>query len=106
MNSITRQTGQDNIAKRKKMVLVSLFTFVFLVGVLSTATFSVSAASLTLHVKPVKGEVNRVVTVSGGGFLATSTITIKFGTVTVATLTSNSSGGFSTTFKVPQATAG
>jgi len=79
---------------------------IFLIGVVSAASVQVSAASLTLHVKPVKGIVGRSVTVSGGGFLISSTITIKFDANVVATTPSNTTGGFSTAIKVPQATAG
>jgi len=107
MNQVTSgKIAEKSIAERKKLVIVSIFTLVFLIGIMATASVQVNAASLTLHVKPVKGIVNRSITVSGGGFLASSTITIKFGTIVVATTTANSSGGFATTFKVPQATAG
>ena len=98
--------AQKRIGERKNVIIVSLFTLVFLIGVLSTATVQVNAASLTLHVKPVKGIVNRSVMVSGGGFLVSSTITIKFDSKVVATTITNTTGGFATTIKVPQATAG
>jgi hypothetical protein len=97
---------QKRIAGRKKMVISSIFALVFLVGVLSTAAFTVSAASATLKLKPDKGNVNRSETVTGSGFPDSATVTIKFGTTVVAMTTSSSSGAVSTTFKVPQATAG
>ena len=98
--------AQNGIKEKKNMVFVSLFTLVFLIGILSSASVQVNAASLTLHVKPVKGIVNRTVMVSGGGFLTSSTITIKFDSKVVATTVSNTTGGFATTIKVPQSTAG
>jgi hypothetical protein len=97
---------QGRVAGRKKLIIASIFASVFLLGVLSTAAFNVSAASATLKLKPDMGDVNRSETVTGSGFPDSATVTIKFGTTTVATTTSSSSGAISTTFKVPQATAG
>ena len=97
---------QKSLSGRKKMVISSIFALVFLVGILSTAAFSVSAATATLMLKPDKGDVNRSETVTGSGFPDSATVSIKFGTKVVATTTSSSSGAVSTTFKVPQATAG
>jgi len=93
-------------AEYRRAALVSVAVMVVAGLLFSTSFVSVNAASLTVHIKPDKGIVNRSITISGGGFLASATITIKFDSVTVTSTTSNTTGGFSTTFKVPQATAG
>jgi len=102
----TSKVIQKGVSRRKKMVVASIFALMFLVGIFATATFTVSAATATLTLKPDKGDVNRSETVTGSGFPDSATVTIKFGTTAVATTTSSSSGAISTTFKVPQATAG
>jgi hypothetical protein len=88
------------------MVLATLFALVFVVGIFSTSTFEASAASITFHVLPLKGNVNRDVKINGAGWVALSTITVKFGTKVVAVITADSTGAWSGSFKVPQATAG
>ena len=97
---------QKRVARRGRIVIVSILALVILVGVMSTATFAASAATATLTLKPDKGDVNRSETVTGSGYPDSATVTIKFGTTVVATTTSSSSGAISTAFKIPQATAG
>jgi hypothetical protein len=88
------------------MVLATLFALVFVVGIFSTSTFEASAASITFHVLPLKGNVNRSVNINGAGWVPLATITVKFGTKVVAVLTADGTGAWSGSFKVPQATAG
>jgi hypothetical protein len=98
--------GSPALTNRKSIlsILVLLATCSLF---LSSALLQVTAASPTIDLKPDKGTVNRTITISNkGGFLASATITISFGSEVVATTTSNSSGGFTTTFKVPQAVEG
>jgi hypothetical protein len=59
-----------------------------------------------LTVKPVAASVGKTVEVSGTGFAASKTITVSLGTTMVGSATSNSTGGFSTTFVVPQIPGG
>jgi len=60
----------------------------------------------SLSATPVRGAVGTTVAVSGVNFLASSPITVSFAGAPVGTITSNSSGGFSTTITVPSAVAG
>ncbi len=65
----------------------------------ATATFSVNEK---ITVSPVSGFVGDEVTASGIGFAASSTITVLFDTVSVATATATASGSFDAlTFNVP-----
>ncbi|RJO63355.1 MAG: hypothetical protein C4542_00230 [Dehalococcoidia bacterium] len=79
-------------------------------GNTATATFTSSAkatiSKTTTQTDP--GNVGMELTVSGTGFKASSTITVTFEPtlVTVATVTSEASGSFTATFKVPVAAAG
>lgn len=91
---------------KNRVVISSLAVLAFAALFVSASVMPVSAASLRILIKPDKGVVNRSITLSGGGFLDNATITIKFDSTTIATTTSNSTGGFSTTFKVPDAVAG
>jgi non-canonical (house-cleaning) NTP pyrophosphatase len=97
-------------ALNKTSYFVSVIAVLAISGLFfSSALLQVNAATTTakIDLKPDKGTVNRTVTISNkGGFLASATITIEFGSKVVATTTSNSSGGFTTTFKVPQAVVG
>ncbi len=76
-------------------------------GNYATATFTVSA-KITLN--PTSGPSGATVTVTGSGFGASQTITIRYNNVAVVTtpspLTTNSAGNFSTTFTVPVGDAG
>jgi len=90
----------------RKMVLATLFALVFVVGIFSTSTFEASAAAVTFHVLPQRGNVNRNVNINGAGWVPLATITVKFGAKVVATETADSTGAWSGSFKVPQATAG
>lgn len=102
-----RRTSQKlSNAHSRKAVIASLFALVFLVGILSTSTIQVSAAGPTFHVLPLRGNVNRNVNINGAGWTPSATITIKFGNTVVATETADSTGAFSGSFKVPEATAG
>jgi len=67
-------------------------------------SFDITTTSLILN--PVSGEKDSTVTVTGSGFLPDKAITISFkiaesNAPTVATPTSDSSGGFTTSFEVP-----
>jgi large repetitive protein len=63
------------------------------------STFFSVTASITLS--PNSGPAKTVVTVTGTGFAGSSTIIIHFGSMKVATCTSNTAGSFSCTFTVP-----
>jgi hypothetical protein len=73
----------------------------------ATATFSV-AQNITIN--PATGPSSTVVTVTGNGFGASKTITIKYNAVAVTTtppsVTTNSLGYFTATFSVPVGVAG
>jgi hypothetical protein len=72
-----------------------------------TATFTVSA-DITLN--PTSGPSGTTVTVTGTGFGASRTVTIKYDNVAVTTsppaVTTGSTGGFTATFAVPVGAAG
>lgn len=73
----------------------------------ATATFTVSAK---ITIDPTSGPSGTPVTITGTGFGASRTITIKYNNVTVttnpATVTTNPVGYFTATFTVPVGTAG
>ena len=61
----------------------------------------------TFSTTPTKGAAGTtMITGTGGNFKPTSTITIKYDSTTVETLTSNSTGGFPVSFAVPLSAAG
>ncbi len=72
-----------------------------------TATFTVGQK---ITINPTSGPSGATVTVTGTGFAASSTITIKYNNVVVttspATVTTNTAGNFSATFTVPAGDAG
>ncbi len=72
-----------------------------------TATFTVGQK---ITINPTSGPSGATATVTGTGFAASSTITIKYNNVVVttspATVTTNTSGNFSATFTVPAGDAG
>jgi large repetitive protein len=72
----------------------------------NTATAKFKIATTVLTLTPVKGMVGKGVTISGSGFAFSSSIIVKFGATTVATLTSSNTGIISGSFTVPQMTAG
>jgi hypothetical protein len=72
-------------------------------------SFSVNDPAIT--VTPTQGPVGSTVTVSGTGFAASTATTLKFDNVAVATctsgtLTTDTAGTFSCSFKVPSGTSG
>ena len=74
----------------------------------ATHSFTVTVPSITLN--STGGAVGSVLTVTGSNFITGSTVTIKFGTTTVATIPSpvmaDGSGAFSATFAVPNTSVG
>lgn len=76
-------------------------------GNYDTATFTVGQK---ITINPTSGSSNTTVTITGTGFAASSTITVKFNNVVVTTdptpLTTNSSGNFTADFDVPVIEAG
>ena len=60
-----------------------------------------SSSNPTISINPTSGPVGTSVTVTGNGFDPISTVAITFGGSTVATVTPNSTGGFTATFNVP-----
>ena len=105
-NTFSQSDVRTTSSQTMKIAIVSALAIFVVAGVLSSGALQVYAANLTLHVVPAKGNVNRVVKVSGGGFIPSATVTIKLQSKVVATVVVNSTGGFATTFKVPQSTAG
>ncbi|TLX83690.1 MAG: hypothetical protein E6L00_00135, partial [Thaumarchaeota archaeon] len=67
-----------------------------------TAIYQDSALTLA----PSRGPVGTSVTVTGITFSPSTTITLSWDSTTLTTITSNSTGGFTTTFQVPTASAG
>lgn len=109
MNLVSQLNGANrkDAMKRTKYVVSAVVVLLGLSLLFSTAVTRVYAATPIIYLKPDRGTVNRIVTISNkGGFDHNVTITIKFDSEIVATTMSNSSGGFSTTFKVPQAVVG
>ncbi len=76
-------------------------------GNYATATFTVSAS---ITIDPTSGPSGITLTVTGSGFGASQTITIKYNNVAVttnpSTVTTNSAGYFTATFTVPVGEAG
>ncbi len=66
----------------------------------TTTPFTVTAAAINVA-SPLKGPVGQPVVVSFNNLIATHAYTIKIGTVTAATGTTNSTGGFNGTVTVP-----
>lgn len=69
-------------------------------GNTALAPFTVTSLA-TITLSPISGPVGTTVTVTGSKFANSTSVTIKFDTTTVATITSSTSGGFTTTFPVP-----
>jgi hypothetical protein len=67
------------------------------------ATFTISTLA---KLGQTSGAIGSSVPVSGNGFKAGSAVTIKYDTAGIATVTADSSGAFSTNFKVPPSLAG
>ncbi len=70
----------------------------------ATANFNVLAPKITLS--PVKGATGKVVTVTGTGFSPSAIVAVSYDSVNQTTTTSNSTGGFTTTFTAPPSPAG
>ena len=79
------------------------------VTVVAAATFHVTAAGAgpapSLQLSPASGPAGTAVAVTGSSFSALSSGTIRFGTTTVGTFTTNRKGWFSTSVSVPTAAA-
>ena len=75
-----------------------------------TATTEAPPSTASISLSPDNGPVGKTVKVTGTGFAASSTVTITFSGVTQttspSTITTNTTGGFTATFKVPKSTAG
>jgi hypothetical protein len=72
---------------------------------IASAMFTVTARGVTIS--PTSGYVGDTVTVTGSGFTASSTVTIYFDTTSVGTVTTTTSGAFTTfTFTVPESYRG
>jgi hypothetical protein len=71
------------------------------------ATFNVTGNTATT-LTPTTGVVGTVVTIEGANFtaIAGKTVTVTFNLISVATLSTNATGGFSGTFTVPSLTTG
>lgn len=69
----------------------------------ATSTFTIVAA---VSLNPASGFVGGDVLASGTGFMANSTVTIRYDANQVATATSDASGTFSATFKAPASKGG
>ncbi len=70
-------------------------------GTLSRTTATISIHVLLLTLTPNSGPSGTPVTVTGLGFTPSSQVTVNFGTTTVFTGTTTSTGAFSGTFTVP-----
>ncbi len=73
----------------------------------ASATFTVNAASVSLN--PTSGRIGTTVTVTGSNFIPSSSITVKFGSATVLTVTATAAGAIPSsgnTFAVPTAASG
>ena len=73
----------------------------------ATATFTVNAASVSLN--PTSGRIGTTVTVTGSNFIPSSSVTVRFGSVTVLTVTATAAGAIPSsgnTFAVPTAASG
>jgi len=55
---------------------------------------------------PMHGKVGTSVTVNGGGYDSNEVVTVSFGGTTIATVTTNTMGAFTTTFVVPDGVSG
>ncbi|MGH2638756.1 MAG: IPT/TIG domain-containing protein, partial [Rhabdochlamydiaceae bacterium] len=73
-------------------------------GNASSASFNLG--NTVIKLTPVRGAVEKSVSVTGTGFATSSPITLTYDGNTVASSISNSSGGFATSFTVPPSPAG
>ncbi|MBI4188759.1 MAG: hypothetical protein HY529_06100 [Chloroflexi bacterium] len=67
----------------------------------NSASLPFTISGVLVNLNPAAGESDISVTVTGSGFRASKPITITFNKSNVATTTSDNSGAFTTTFKVP-----
>jgi len=67
------------------------------------AEFTIAAGA---NLSPTMGNVGTTLTVSGVGFKASGTVTIKYDDMLIATATANASGGFSLNFEAPASIGG
>ena len=67
------------------------------------AEFTIAAGA---NFSPTMGNVGTTLTVSGVGFKASGTVTIKYDDILIATATANASGGFSLNFEAPASIGG
>ncbi len=77
----------------------------------ASATFTATGITHIITLNPIQGSVGTSVTVTGSGFAASSTVTIKYDgnimTTNPSTVTTNATGGFSSvTFTVPSSGVG
>ncbi|MFC2056339.1 IPT/TIG domain-containing protein [Chloroflexota bacterium] len=72
----------------------------------NSAEANFTIAATTVSISPSTGRTGTTVTVNGNGFIASTPITITFGTARVTTLNSDANGDFSATFTVPSSTTG
>lgn len=74
---------------------------------LASRTFKVTASTVpVITLNATSGPIGTAISITGTGFAPTTAVTIKFGDTTVANPTSNSNGGFSTSFTVPSSLSG
>jgi len=72
----------------------------------NSAGVEFTIGATTVNLSPATGHVDTEVTVSGTGYIAGTTITVKYDDTEVATATAKTDGSFSATFKVPSSKYG
>ena len=85
----------------RKVLQISVLAFLVLLTMGSAVFLPSHAATVSLKLSPVRGIIGTQVTVTGKGFLDSSTVTLSFGSTKLTSVKSNSTGGISTTFTVP-----
>jgi hypothetical protein len=98
-NNTTISQKKETMIKSKK-----LFTFLGVLALLLALTTTQVLAAATLTLSKSYGLPGVVITVSGSGYAATETVTIKLGTVILGTATT-SAGAFSKSVTIPSTMA-
>ncbi|MFH1381507.1 MAG: hypothetical protein ABIH70_01280 [Chloroflexota bacterium] len=100
----TDSTGSFNTSVTVPLSAAGSHTITANDGTLSSSSPFITQASMTIT--PTRGPMGAEITVSGIGFLATTAITVQLGGNTAQNTTTDTNGSFTTTFTVPQMTAG
>lgn len=91
-------------SKSAKLALTAAFLVALSISPLFAFSFTSAAASASITLSPSSASAGTTISVTGTGFQTSSNLQIDFNNAAVATTTTDSSGAFSTTFKIPAGT--